>query len=63
MNLKTREDLRAGVLNPLLFNPLLPSVSYMARLAKFIIFISEGIINKIYYERPDYESVAENRLS
>ena len=44
-------------------NPLLPSVPYMTRLAKILISISEGIINKISYERIYYESVGEKSLS
>ena len=44
-------------------NPLLPSVPYMAPLAKISIYISKEIIKKISYERCDYESVDEESLS
>ena len=44
-------------------NPLLPSVPYMARLAKILISMSEGILKKNSYERCDYESVDEKSLS
>ena len=46
-----------------LINPLLPSVPYKVRLAKYLISISEGIIKFISYERRDYESVDEKSLS
>ena len=45
------------------FNPLLPSVPYMARSAKIFISILEGIIKKISYERRDYESVDKKSIS
>ena len=48
--------------NAAVFNPLLPSVPYMWRSAKISILIYEGIIKK-FYERRDYESVDEKRLS
>ena len=38
-------------------NPLLPSVPYMALLAKILILILEGITKNISYEYRDYESV------
>ena len=46
-----------------LFYPLLPSVSIWHRLAKLSILILEGIVEKITYERRDYESVDEKSLS
>ena len=39
------------------FNPLLPSVLNIGRLTKILISIKEGIIRKISYDRPAYESV------
>ena len=45
------------------FNPLLPSVPYMTRSAKILIFIEEGIIKKMSYKWQDYESVDEKSLS
>ena len=44
-------------------NPLLPSVPYMARLAKILISVLEGFINEIFFESRDYESVDEKSLS
>ena len=44
-------------------NPLLPSVSCMARLTKIFISILEGIIKNFSYERLGYESVDEKSLS
>ena len=44
-------------------NPFPPSVPIWDRLAKILILIEEGIIKKISYERRDYESVDEIRLS
>ena len=44
-------------------NPFPPSVPVWHRLAKLSIFILEGIIKKISYERRDYESVNEKSLS
>ena len=38
-------------------------VSYMWRSAKILILNKEGIIEKISYERRDYESVDEKSLS
>ena len=52
-----------GQLERFLFNPLLPSVSCMARLAKILILIYEGINKNNSYERRDYESVDEKSLS
>ena len=43
-----------------ILNPLVPSVLYIGRLAKFLISIMEGILKKISYER-DYESVDEKK--
>ena len=45
------------------FNPLLPNVPQMVRLAKILILILEGIIKQISYEYRDYESVDEKSLS
>ena len=47
----------------IIFNCSLLSVPYMARPTKILILIQEGIIKKISYERPDYESVDEKSLS
>ena len=44
-------------------NPFLPSAPIWHRLTKLSIFILEGIIKKISYERRDYESVDEKSLS
>ena len=44
-------------------NPLLPSVPYMARLAKILIFNLRRDHKKNSYERRDYESVDEKMLS
>ena len=38
-------------------------VSYMRRSAKILILYKEGIIEKIFDERPAYESVDEKSLS
>ena len=45
------------------YNPLLPSVPYMARSAKILNSIIEEIIKNISYERRDYESVDKKSLS
>ena len=45
------------------FNPFPPSAPIWQRLAKLSILILEGIIQKISYERRDYESVDEKSLS
>ena len=45
------------------FNPLLPIAHKSARIAKISILKLEGIIQKISYERRDYESVDEKSLS
>ena len=39
------------------------AIYIMARIGKCFISISEGIINKNFYERRDYESVDEKSLS
>ena len=44
------------------FNSFPPSVPICHRLAKLSIFIFEGIIKKISYDRGDYESVDEKSL-
>ena len=44
-------------------NPLLPSAAFLRHIAKTMILILEGIIQKISYERRDYESVDEKSLS
>ena len=44
-------------------NPLLPSVHKGARIAKILILKLEGNIQKISYERRDYESVEEKSQS
>ena len=44
-------------------NPLVPSAHKSARIAKISILKLEGTIKKIFYERRDYESVDEERLS
>ena len=46
-----------------LFNPSVPSVLNVGRLAKILILISERILINISYERRDYESVDEKSLS
>ena len=53
--------LRCVLLCSLYINPLLPRAANTRRIAK--IFILEGIIKKISYERRDYESVDEKSLS
>ena len=50
--IKTRAEFRSL---PIISDPILPSMPYMARLAKTLISISEGIIKKIIYKRRDYE--------
>ena len=45
------------------FNPLLPNVPQMERLAKILILVQEGFIQNISCERRDYESVDEKILS
>ena len=45
-----------------IINPLRRSVPYMARLAKILILILEGIIKNFSNERRDYESVDEKNL-
>ena len=47
----------------LVINPLVQSVHFKGRLTKIFIFILEGILEKISYERRDYQSVDEKILS
>ena len=49
-------------MNDILINPSLPSAHKSARIAKFLILKLEGTIEKISYERRDYESVDEKSL-
>ena len=47
----------------LFVNPLSPCVTNSSCIAKILILKQEGIIQKISYERRDYESVGEKSLS
>ena len=44
-------------------SPLPANVLFMGRSAKILVLNQEGIIEKISYERCDYESVDEKSLS
>ena len=47
----------------ILIKPLLPNGTICSRIVKILFKKKVGIIEKIYYERHDYESVDEKRLS